>query len=160
MELRLMSLLFDSRSRGMTLHQLALSFPLPSSDNRLLWSTARLITVKGITILRENCFVATIFTTNPTWTSLWLHWFYCVGSTDLSRLFTRGVTFQTEKRNYSDIRHFKQMSKKWKQRHFGTGSNLKTSIENINHLTPNDPYMCRTAPLTSKRSFYIFIQQI
>jgi len=24
-------------------------------------------------------------------------------------IFTRGVTFQTEKRNYSDIRHFKQM---------------------------------------------------
>jgi len=27
-------------------------------------------------------------------------------------------------------------------------------------LTPNDPYRCRTAPLTSKFAFYIFIQQI
>jgi len=31
---------------------------------------------------------------------------------------------------------------------------------NINPLTPNDPYRGRTAPLTSKISFYIFIQQI
>jgi len=31
---------------------------------------------------------------------------------------------------------------------------------NINPLTPNDPYSCRTAPLTSEVSFYIFIQQI
>ena len=30
----------------------------------------------------------------------------------------------------------------------------------INPLTPNDPYRGRTAPLTSKVSFYIFIQQI
>ena len=30
----------------------------------------------------------------------------------------------------------------------------------INRLTPNDPYMGRTAPLTSKLAFYIFIQQI
>ena len=30
----------------------------------------------------------------------------------------------------------------------------------INSLTPNDPYKGRTAPLTSKISFYIFIQQI
>ena len=30
----------------------------------------------------------------------------------------------------------------------------------FNPLTPNDPYMCRTAPLTSEVSFYIFIQQI
>jgi len=27
-------------------------------------------------------------------------------------------------------------------------------------LTPNDPYRGRTAPLTSKVAFYIFIQQI
>jgi len=27
-------------------------------------------------------------------------------------------------------------------------------------LTPNDPYMGRTTPLTSKVAFYIFIQQI
>ena len=30
----------------------------------------------------------------------------------------------------------------------------------INPLTPNDPYRSRTAPLTSKVAFYIFIQQI
>ena len=30
----------------------------------------------------------------------------------------------------------------------------------INPLTPNDHYSGRTAPLTSKVSFYIFIQQI
>ena len=30
----------------------------------------------------------------------------------------------------------------------------------IKPLTPNDPYSGRTAPLTSKVSFYIFIQQI
>jgi len=33
-------------------------------------------------------------------------------------------------------------------------------IEIINPLTPNDPYRGRTAPLTSKVAFYIFIQQI
>jgi len=30
----------------------------------------------------------------------------------------------------------------------------------FNPLTPNDPYRDRTAPLTSKVAFYIFIQQI
>jgi len=30
----------------------------------------------------------------------------------------------------------------------------------FNPLTPNDPYNGRTAPLTSKVAFYIFIQQI
>ena len=30
----------------------------------------------------------------------------------------------------------------------------------INPLTPNDPYSGRTAPLTSKVAFYVFIQQI
>ena len=30
----------------------------------------------------------------------------------------------------------------------------------INPLTPNDHYSGRTAPLTSKVAFYIFIQQI
>ena len=30
----------------------------------------------------------------------------------------------------------------------------------LNTLTPNDPYRGRTAPLTSKVAFYIFIQQI
>jgi len=36
--------------------------------------------------------------------------------------------------------------------------NLVHSI--VNPLTPNDPYRGRTAPLTSKVAFYIFIQQI
>ena len=30
----------------------------------------------------------------------------------------------------------------------------------LNRLPPNDPYMGRTEPLTSKRCIYIFIQQI
>ena len=30
----------------------------------------------------------------------------------------------------------------------------------VNPLTPNDTYRGRTAPLTSKVTFYIFIQQI
>ena len=35
------------------------------------------------------------------------------------------------------------------------------SSKHINRLTPNDPYMGRTAPLTCKRCiFFIFIQQI
>ena len=32
--------------------------------------------------------------------------------------------------------------------------------QRVNPLTPNDPYRGRTAPLTSKVAFYIFIQQI
>jgi hypothetical protein len=34
------------------------------------------------------------------------------------------------------------------------------STPHFNPLTPNDPYRGRTAPLTSKVAFYIFIQQI
>ena len=34
------------------------------------------------------------------------------------------------------------------------------SLYGINPLTPNDPYSGRTAPLTFKVAFYIFIQQI
>jgi len=30
----------------------------------------------------------------------------------------------------------------------------------LNPLTPNDPYRGRTAPLTYKAAFYVFIQQI
>ena len=37
------------------------------------------------------------------------------------------------------------------------GSHL---LHAFNPLTPNDPYSGRTAPLTSKVTFYIFIQQI
>jgi len=33
-------------------------------------------------------------------------------------------------------------------------------IYSINPMTPNDSYSGRTAPLTSKVAFYIFIQQI
>ena len=36
----------------------------------------------------------------------------------------------------------------------------KAVVPYFNPLTPNDPYSGRTAPLTSKRSIYIFIQQI
>ena len=35
-----------------------------------------------------------------------------------------------------------------------------TSQSLLNHLTPKDPYKDRTAQLTSKVAFYIFIQQI
>ena len=39
--------------------------------------------------------------------------------------------------------------------------NIKTEYQAyINLLTPNEPYMGRTAPLTSKVAFYMFIQQI
>ena len=37
---------------------------------------------------------------------------------------------------------------------------MKGGKPEINPLTPNDPYSGRTAPLTSKVAFYIFIQQI
>jgi len=37
-------------------------------------------------------------------------------------------------------------------------SNVRFSV--LNPLTPNDSYRGRTAPLTSKVAFYIFIQQI
>ena len=44
--------------------------------------------------------------------------------------------------------------------HFLQGCGLKSWMNNFNPLTPNDPYRGRTAPLTSKVAFYIFIQQI
>jgi len=47
--------------------------------------------------------------------------------------------------------------------HYDANNNILTSkftINNINLLTPNVNYSGRTAPLTSKISFYIFIQQI
>ena len=37
---------------------------------------------------------------------------------------------------------------------------LRRNVENVNLLTPNVNYSGRTAPLTSKVAFYIFIQQI
>ena len=39
---------------------------------------------------------------------------------------------------------------------------LKKKIrpQKVNPFTPNDPYWGRTAPLTSKVAFYVFIQQI
>ena len=43
--------------------------------------------------------------------------------------------------------------------HAGAAAVLNNDIM-INPLKPNDPYRDRTAPLTSKVSFYIFIQQI
>ena len=47
--------------------------------------------------------------------------------------------------------------------YFGLQQVLKYSTANrqkFNPLTPNDDYSNRTAPLTSKFTFYIFIQQI
>jgi len=38
--------------------------------------------------------------------------------------------------------------------------NITVPTNILNPLTPNDPYRGRTAPLTSKVVFYIFIQQI
>jgi hypothetical protein len=45
---------------------------------------------------------------------------------------------------------------------FSLGLSVRTRkfYDNLNPLKPNDPYRGRTAPLTSKVSFYIFIQQI
>jgi len=40
------------------------------------------------------------------------------------------------------------------------GVQYTTFSLDINPLTPNDAYRGRTAPLTSKVAFYIFIQQI
>ena len=37
---------------------------------------------------------------------------------------------------------------------------LQYRVEQINPLTHNDPYSQRTATLTSKVAFYVFIQQI
>jgi len=37
---------------------------------------------------------------------------------------------------------------------------ITTNSRHVNHLTPNVNYTWRTAPLTSKVAFYIFIQQI
>jgi len=48
------------------------------------------------------------------------------------------------------------MSTKICWRYVWTTSNLNV----FNPLTPNDPYRGRTATLTSKVAFYIFIQQI
>ena len=45
-------------------------------------------------------------------------------------------------------------------RRIGYKENWETARNKINPLTPNDPYTGRTAPLTSKVAFYIFIQQI
>ena len=41
-----------------------------------------------------------------------------------------------------------------------TGEWRKLHNEELNPVTPNDHYRGRTAPLTSKVAFYIFIQQI
>ena len=43
---------------------------------------------------------------------------------------------------------------------FNTPWHVRTSYCYVNPLTPNEPYRGRTAPLTSKVTFYIFIQQI
>ena len=37
---------------------------------------------------------------------------------------------------------------------------IAAGLQSINPLTTNDPYRGRTAPLTSKVAFHIFIQQI
>jgi len=37
---------------------------------------------------------------------------------------------------------------------------FEANKKHINPLTPTEPYWGRTAPLTSKVAFYIFIQQI
>jgi len=40
------------------------------------------------------------------------------------------------------------------------GNEIFSMFSFLNPLTPNDHYSGRTAPLTSKVAFYIFIQQI
>jgi len=40
------------------------------------------------------------------------------------------------------------------------GRRRKQVLDDLNPLTPNDPYSGRTAPLTSEVAFYVFIQQI
>ena len=48
----------------------------------------------------------------------------------------------------------------WTQHPAITDSRWEFNNQTINPLTPNDTYRGRTAPLTSKVAFYIFIQQI
>jgi len=49
----------------------------------------------------------------------------------------------------------------WLQQYTVTLRRVYTaSLVYVNPLTPNDPHRGRTAPLTSKVTFYIFIQQI
>jgi hypothetical protein len=45
-------------------------------------------------------------------------------------------------------------------RHYVTWRQITAMWHHINPLAPNDFYRGRTAPLTSKVAFYIFIQQI
>ena len=40
------------------------------------------------------------------------------------------------------------------------GGRRQQPLDDLNPLTPNDPYRGSTPPLTSKVTFYIFIQQI
>ena len=49
---------------------------------------------------------------------------------------------------------------KFKKNNFGAKRLSPLSRKPFNPLTPNDTYSGRTAPLTSKVAFYIFIQQI
>ena len=51
--------------------------------------------------------------------------------------------------------HLRAISCTW-----DTRCDMQAKKKQINPLTPNDPYSGRTAPLTSKVAFYIFIQQI
>ena len=45
----------------------------------------------------------------------------------------------------------------WPEDGLGVLFNSPPSSAEVNPLTPNDPYRGRTAPLTSKVAFYIFI---
>ena len=62
-------------------------------------------------------------------------------------------------RIWPTVRRFEEASVKEQEteiRLSHTEGGVKTGKVTINHLTPNDPYMGRTAPLTSKR-FILYI---
>jgi hypothetical protein len=85
----------------------------------------------------------------------------------ITQLRRRGTSYKIKQRNANWIGHI--LSTNYLLQHDvqgkieGTvrrGTRSKQLLDDLNLFTPNDNYSGRTAPLTSKVSFYIFIQQI
>ena len=64
------------------------------------------------------------------------------------------VSFHEEKYDVKEVRNNAE------ERAFIFITHDDSAGQNLNLLTPNDPYRGHTAPLTSKVAFHIFIQQI
>ena len=78
--------------------------------------------------------------------------------------FSTGKTVSPSIQSYADTRLSLVSMTECYNKH-SMYSEHRTAVSNflkhgITPLTPNDPYRGRTAPLTSKVAFYIFIQQI